>query len=85
MADNIPGKKSRIKILGNEFLEPCTLNICEVTDNTYIKHEHSQSWINEDIQSIIKTYLEYTTTCNLCILLMFILILYLVLSYFFKK
>lgn len=85
MSDNVPGKKSKIKILGNEFLEPCTLNICEVTDNTYIKHEHSQSWINEDIQFIIKTYLEYTNTCNFCILLIFILILYFILLFLFKK
>ena len=76
--------KSKILILDNDYLEPCVLNICEVTGNTYIKHVHSQSWINDYIKEFINLYLRYTQLFNIIFVLLFVLVIYFVFSYLYQ-
>lgn len=73
--------KSTILILDSDYLEPCMLDICEVTGNTYIKHVHSQSWINAPVKEFIKLYIKYTKLFNIILLLIFVLIIYFIFSY----
>lgn len=74
--------KSKILILDNDYLEPCTLNICDITGNTYIKHEHNISWVNDSIKKFIKLYLHYSIFFNILFLVLFVLLMYFIFSYF---
>jgi hypothetical protein len=71
--------KSKIKILDNEYLEPCISTVCDVTDNTYIKHEHNLSWVNEPMKILFKLYFHNTLLIHF--LFLFVFILYLIISY----
>jgi mannosyltransferase OCH1-like enzyme len=64
-------KKSTIIILDNEYLEPCTLDDCNVTKNTYIKHEHNLSWLNVHFKNIIWLYFKYKMYVHVLLLLLF--------------
>lgn len=83
--DNTIQNKSKILLLENEYLEPCVYDICDVTPNTYIKHEHSGSWYNEYLKYIIIFYLKNTTFTIIIILLLIFLIIYLIYNHFSKK
>lgn len=80
--DNENTNKSKILILDNDYFEPCTLDICEITGNTYIKHEHNISWINDSIRPLIKLYLNYTLLFNILFLFLFFIIIILLFRYF---
>lgn len=73
--------KSKILILENEYLEPCTMDICEITDNTYIIHEHANTWINDYIRFIGEIYLKYNNELFLSIFVIILMITY----YLIKK
>lgn len=73
--------KSKILILDNEYLEPCTLNICEITGNTYIRHEHNLSWINYSLKEGIKVYLHNKIFFNSLFLLLLVFIIYFIFYY----
>jgi len=74
--------KSKILILDSDYLEPCTLDVCEVTGNTYIKHVHSQSWINDYIKDFIKLYIIYPNIFNILFLVLFMVITFVMFKYF---
>jgi mannosyltransferase OCH1-like enzyme len=67
--------KSKIKILDYEYLEPCTMDMCDITNNTYIVHKHENSWINNTIKSVMHFYVKYFKLINivLCIILFLVL------------
>lgn len=50
---------SKIRVLDPEYIEPCMMDMCDVTKNTYIKHEHAASWSNEPFKSIGYVYIHY--------------------------
>ena len=52
---------SKIKVLEAEFIEPCRFDECDVTENSYIIHRHSQTWVNEPIKKVLNFYLRYKT------------------------
>ena len=66
--------KSKILILDHDYLEPCTLHMCEITGNTYIKHEHNLSWLNSNLKELIKLYLKYMLFFNILIVVIFLMI-----------
>jgi mannosyltransferase OCH1-like enzyme len=76
--------KSKILILDNEYLEPCSSDFCEITDNTYIRHEHNMSWFNSYIKEFIKLYLCYSIIFNSLFILLVIFMIYLIFYYFYK-
>lgn len=47
----------KIKILEPEYFEPCILDICNITNNTYIAHVHNGSWYSDNLKSIFLLYL----------------------------
>ena len=77
--------KSKIFILDNDYLEPCTLDICEVTDNTYIRHEHNLSWFNSYLRDFLKLYIHNTMIFNILFMILLFFIIYLVFLYFSKR
>ncbi len=81
---NEKGNKSKILMLDSDYLEPCALDICDVTDNTYIKHEQTMTWFNSYAKEFLRLYLHYTIIFNILLILLVILILYLTFLYFTK-
>jgi mannosyltransferase OCH1-like enzyme len=49
-----------LKIVDASYLEPCVKTHCTITDNTYIKHQHEQSWV-DGIMSILSNIYVYVT------------------------
>jgi mannosyltransferase OCH1-like enzyme len=80
--DTENASKSKILILDNDYFEPCILDICEITENTYIKHEHNLSWTNYYIKLLIELYLNNTLLFHILFLFLFIATLFLLFTYF---
>ena len=53
---------SKIKILPNEYLEPCLLDKCHITENTYAIHKHNLTWVPDNLKKIAILYLDYKYT-----------------------
>lgn len=69
-------KNNKILLLQPEYLEPCTLGICNSTKNTIIEHKHDGSWVPEWQYNLIKFYLEYTISTIIITLLVLCIICY---------
>ena len=67
---------SRIKILKSEFLEPCVKNKCNTTNNSYILHKHSQTWIPYNIKSLYGFYENYKIIIYIVAVILIIFTLY---------
>lgn len=76
--DNV---NNNILLLQPEYLEPCTLGICESTPNTIIEHQHDGSWVPEWQYNLIKMYLQHTTSF-VVVLTIFLLLIILLMVYF---
>ena len=50
--NNNNNNKSKIKLIDNEYLEPCAVNPCAITENTYVVHKHENSWIPAPVKYI---------------------------------
>ena len=57
MEKHLKKKNKEVIALENYYLEPCILNICNVTKNTYIKHIHEGTWYSDKIKSAGQIYL----------------------------
>jgi mannosyltransferase OCH1-like enzyme len=66
-------------ILEAEYLEPCKLNKCNITENTYTVHSHEGSWLNDNFKSFGQFYVNNT------VLFWIILILSIILFYYLYK
>ncbi len=73
--------KSKIKILNYDYLEPCTMDICDITNNTYIVHKHENSWINNTVKSVMHFYVKYFKFINVLLLVMLFLVLFCLYKY----
>jgi mannosyltransferase OCH1-like enzyme len=49
--------KNRIKILDYEYLEPCVMDVCNITDKTHIVHRHAGSWHTPYVRTVGMFYL----------------------------
>jgi mannosyltransferase OCH1-like enzyme len=76
--------KSKILMLDSDYLEPCAIDICDVTDNTYIKHEQNMTWFNSYAKEFVRLYINYTIIFNSLIILLLIFIIYFVFLKFSK-
>lgn len=47
---------TKIKILDSEYLEPCTFDICNITDKTYVVHKHDGSWYSGKLRKLFLFY-----------------------------
>jgi hypothetical protein len=52
---------SKIKIVEDTVLEPCILDECNITPDTYIIHHHANTWINPIFRPFITIYLKYSS------------------------
>ena len=50
---------NNIKILSNEYFEPCLGDNCKITENTITIHKHDVSWLNNNYKKIYKIYSKY--------------------------
>ncbi len=71
----------KVKILNYDILEPCLMDYCYVTDNTYIVHKHAGTWVNAFMKKIGNLYIGYP---NLFIFVLFIMIIF-IFFIIFKK
>ncbi len=81
LKDNTIKNKSNIKILDYEYLEPCTMDVCTITNNTYIVHKHENSWINDKIKLLMHFYVKNYKLVYIILFLIFFLLFY----YFYKS
>lgn len=73
--------KSKIFILDAEYLEPCMLNICNITDNTVVVHEHTTTWIDGYIREFALFHIKYAPITYSVIIFIVLCIIY----YFFHR
>ncbi len=66
--------KDKIMILKSEYLEPCILDSCNITDNTIIAHHHDGTWYSLITRNIIVIFIDYTYVIISIILLICLLI-----------
>lgn len=60
MFSNIISKfKNSIIVLPHEYLEPCVLDKCNITENTYLIHKQDGSWYSDNQRMITNLYINY--------------------------
>ena len=75
---------SRIKILDNDYLEPCTFEGCKVTENTYLMHKLDCTWCYGGLRDIGKLYYDYKNYLSYIVsLILFIIIVLCIFSCIF--
>lgn len=67
--------KAEVMILPCEYFEPCIKTHCEITENTYLKHVHANTWISESVQSFQNFYLQYRFILFIFIFIFIIIII----------
>lgn len=67
--DNI---NSGVKVLEPEVLEPCIIDNCNVTENTYVIHSHNNTWIGDGVKGIFRWYVRYKWLIYLIGIILFI-------------
>lgn len=50
--------ENEVLILDNDYFEPCNLDICKETKNTYIVHIHEGSWYSSTLKNVFELYLK---------------------------
>ena len=78
----------KIKILNNEYLEPCIINKCNVTDNTYLIHKQDCTWCHQGLRDWGKYYYdykEYLPVIASCICIFIIIVCLLLFMYSMKS
>lgn len=66
--------KDKIKILAGEYLEPCIMGKCNITDNTIVIHEHDGTWVPAFQYNFIKNYIKYDS--YICIVFIILVIIF---------
>ena len=79
----LPENKKFVKLLSNEYLEPCIFTLCNITNNTYTVHNHAFSWASPIISKLIIFYIKYKFLFFLCLIIFVVIIIVLLL--FIKK
>lgn len=70
---------SKVKFLDNEYLEPCTMNVCDdITDETYVIHKHANTWINSYVKKLGIIYIKYQKFISIIVILIIILLIYII-------
>jgi len=72
----IANNSKKIKILQNEYFEPCLQSICNINDNTITIHKHELSWINPNLGKILIIYIKYRIYIQISIFLFLCIIVY---------
>jgi mannosyltransferase OCH1-like enzyme len=49
-------KSSGVIVLAPEFLEPCIKSVCKITGNTIVVHKHEGSWVDPNLNVLLKLY-----------------------------
>jgi len=70
---------NKIKILDPEYLEPCVLDVCTVTNNTHIIHNHEGTWYSSNLRDLAVIYLQNKWSFYFC----FLIILIIFIKYFY--
>ena len=73
--------KVKIKILDKEYLEPCRMDKCDITKQSYLAHRHEQSW-NSFLSSVYKLFRDYYIAISIII---FIILIIIIISYIIIK
>lgn len=70
-----------IKILEAEYVEPCVLDVCHITKNTYIVHKHNGTWFSPQTKKMFTFYMNYKNPIYVILIILFILIVLGILYY----
>lgn len=69
----------RVKILDYEYFEPCVVQDCNITENTYFIHHHERSWLSPTTNNFLT--LSYT---NKKLIILFIILIVISIFIIFK-
>lgn len=67
---------NKIKILESEYLEPCTFDKCDITNNTYVVHKHGGSWYPGWFRDLMVFYVNNKTWIYIIIIIIIIILMY---------
>jgi mannosyltransferase OCH1-like enzyme len=73
--------KSKVLVLKSEFLEPCYLDVCNVTKNTIIQHNHERSWIPQWQYNVVEQPVKHLDVSLMILAFVFIIIIWYVYQY----
>lgn len=65
----------KVKLLDYDYLEPCNIDKCNITENTYVVHKHNISWIPNFLKRIFKFYVHNKMLIYSLIFTIFILLI----------
>lgn len=65
---------SKVKILEPEYLEPCTLGVCNITDKTHVIHDHEGTWYSQNLRTLAVFYLNNKWLVYICIIIILLVI-----------
>lgn len=65
---------NKVKILDSEYLEPCVLDVCDITKNTHVVHNHEGTWYSSNLRSMTVFYLQNKWSCYFCFLILILII-----------
>jgi len=71
----------KIKILEPEYVEPCILDVCHITKNTYIVHKHNGTWFTPENKKLYTFYMN-NKDCLYALILVIIVIIVLIVLYY---
>jgi inositol phosphorylceramide mannosyltransferase catalytic subunit len=77
-------QKDKIKILENEYLEPCNYDLCDITDKTYTIHRHEGSWYPDILKQIFIIGLKYKYLTNILTITVVFLVIYFIVNKYTK-
>jgi len=68
--------KSSVKFLDYKLLEPCLMDFCDISDDTYIVHKHAGTWVSEFFKKIGRLYLSFPNFINFMIMFLILIVIY---------
>jgi mannosyltransferase OCH1-like enzyme len=71
----------KIKILEPEYIEPCVLDVCHITKNTYIVHKHNGSWFTPKTKKLFTFYMNNKDPLYALIIVIIVIIIMVILYY----
>ncbi len=70
-----------VKLLDPEYLEPCILDVCHTTKNTYVVHKHNGTWFSPQTKKIFTFYMNYKNPIYALLIVIMIAIVMFILYY----
>ena len=75
---------SKILILPYHMLEPCIYNDCDILNDTYVVHQHENTWVNQTSQSLMKHYVKHSKCYDTILYIVSLILIISIIFVFYK-